>query len=120
MRQQNESLPPEFCKNIFDVGYPHAILPPVIASFRSKGLETFWQRGSKAGIDPRLADRISRRLVALQAATRPEDMHLPGFDFHELQGDRSGTYSVHVNGPWCITFGWRDGNAIDVDLENYH
>lgn len=92
----------------------------VIASFRHKGLRSFWASGSLAGVDAKLATRIRRRLVALQAATRPEDMDLPGFDFHGLQGDRAGAYSVHVNGPWCITFGWQDGNAVDVSLENYH
>jgi len=56
----------------------------------------------------------------LHGATRPEDMNLPGFDFHSLPGDRAGGCTVHVNGPWCITFRWLDGNAIGVDLENYH
>jgi len=47
-------------------------------------------------------------------------MHLPRFDFHELKGDRAGTYSVHVSGPWCITFRWLNSAATDVDLKNYH
>jgi proteic killer suppression protein len=46
-------------------------------------------------------------------------MNLPGFDFHPLRG-RPLRYSVHVNGPWCITFGWQGEDAIDVDLEQYH
>ena len=92
----------------------------MIAWFRDKGLEAFWQKGSEAGIDARLANRISGPLVALLAATRPEDMHLPRFDFHELKGDRAGTYSVHVSGPWCITFRWLNSAATDVDLKNYH
>lgn len=92
----------------------------VIASFRHRGLEAFWQNGSKAGIDAQMATRIGARLTALHGATRPQDMNLPGFDFHPLKGDRAGTYSVHANGPWCITFGWSGGDAIDVDLENYH
>ena len=92
----------------------------MIASFWHKGLEAFWQKGSKAGIDAKLVKRIVRRLVTLHAATCPEDMNLPGFDFHELKGERAGTYSIHVNGPWCITFGWSGSDAIDVDLENYH
>ena len=92
----------------------------MIEWFRHKGLEAFWQTGSTAGIDAGPANRISGRLLFLQAAIRPEDMHLPGFDFRELKGDRAGTYSVHVNGPWCITFRWRDSAAIDVNLEDYH
>jgi proteic killer suppression protein len=41
-------------------------------------------------------------------------------DFHELKGDRKGTYSMHVTGNYCITFRWEDGDAIDVDFEDYH
>jgi proteic killer suppression protein len=44
----------------------------------------------------------------------------PGWRLHQLRGDRAGTWSIHVNGPWCITFvptadGWED-----LDYENYH
>jgi proteic killer suppression protein len=92
----------------------------VIGSFRHKGLREYWERNSMAGVDPNMAARIRRRLVALNGATKPDDMNLPGFNFHSLRGDRAGLYSVHVNGPWCIVFGWQDGNAIDVDFENYH
>jgi toxin HigB-1 len=67
-----------------------------------------------------MVGRILRRLDALDAATRPEDMNQPGFNFHELTEDRQGTYTVHVNGPWCITFGWQDGDAIRVNLQQYH
>ena len=64
--------------------------------------------------------RIMKRLDALDAATRPENMNLPGFDFHALQGHSPTRYTVHVNGPWCITFEFDDGNAERVDLEQYH
>ena len=50
---------------------------------------------------------------------RPEDMNVPGFDFHALRG-APRRYSVHVNGPWCITFEFSEGDASRVDLENYH
>jgi len=66
-----------------------------------------------------LQERALRRLDALDRAARPEDMNLPGFDFHRLQG-RPVRYSVHVNGPWCITFEFADGDALRVNLENYH
>lgn len=69
---------------------------------------------------PDLCRRALRRLDALAHAGRPEDMNIPGFNFHQLSGTRAARYSVHVNGPWCITFGWRDGEAVDVDLVNYH
>jgi len=47
-------------------------------------------------------------------------MNLPGFDFHPLKGFAPVRYAVHVNGPWCITFEFNDGDAYRVDLEQYH
>lgn len=66
-----------------------------------------------------LVDRCRARLVELHRAERPQDMNIPGFDFHALRG-KPLRYSVHVNGPWCITFEWLDGDAWRVDLEQYH
>ena len=51
---------------------------------------------------------------------RLEALNQPGFDFHPLRGSRPRRYSIHVNGPWCITFEWRNGRALRVDLEQYH
>jgi proteic killer suppression protein len=45
-------------------------------------------------------------------------MDFPGHFFHSLRG--SGRFSVRVSGNWRITFGWLDGDAVDVDLEDYH
>jgi proteic killer suppression protein len=47
-------------------------------------------------------------------------MNLPGFRFHALVGRDRGRYAVNASGNWRITFGWLDGDAIDVDLEDYH
>ena len=46
-------------------------------------------------------------------------MNIPGFNFHGLRG-KPKRYSVHVNGPWCLIFGWDENDAVDVDLEQYH
>jgi proteic killer suppression protein len=43
----------------------------------------------------------------------------PGFDFHALRGFKPTRYSVHVNGPWCITFEFDNGDACRVDFEQY-
>lgn len=91
----------------------------MIASYRHKGLKELKEKGASRRVAAELASRITRRLDALDAATAPEQMNIPGFDFHPLHG-KPRRYSVHVNGPWCITFGWDGENAIDVDLENYH
>ena len=64
--------------------------------------------------------RVLIRLDRLNVVATPEQMNLPGFDFHALKGFVPTRYSVHVNGPWCITFEWEGENAFRVNLENYH
>ena len=63
--------------------------------------------------------RTLRRLDALDQAASLVELNVPGFDFHRLKG-KPDRYSVHVNGPWCVTFEWADGDAWRVDLEQYH
>jgi len=50
---------------------------------------------------------------------QPEEMNVPGFDFHALRGNPI-RYTVHVNGPWCVTFELEEGDALRVDFEQYH
>lgn len=91
----------------------------MIASFRSKGLRNLFERGSSKLVRQDLVARAIRRLDALQAANTLGDLAIPGFDFHPLKG-KPQRYSIHVNGPWCITFGWENNEAVDVDLVQYH
>jgi proteic killer suppression protein len=91
----------------------------MIKSFRHKDLQSLWTSG-KSRIDSRLHARILRRLDALDAAMQAQDMDVPGFDFHALRGFDPTRYTVHVNGPWCITFAFNGGDAEQVDWEQYH
>jgi proteic killer suppression protein len=91
----------------------------MIRSFRHKGLKVLFETGASAGIRPELQARSLRRLDALDRAVALSDLNIPGFDFHRLRG-RPTRYSLHVNGPWCITFEWVDGDAVRVNLEQYH
>lgn len=92
----------------------------MIRGFRHKGLERFFTKSDRRGIDTRQADRIRRILDRLDVAVRPEDMNLPGLRFHGLKGDRKGAYAVSVSGNWRITFRFEEADAIDVNLEDYH
>ena len=47
-------------------------------------------------------------------------MDLPGLRLHQLTGDRRGVWSVRVTGNWRITFRFFDGEAVDIDFEDYH
>ena len=92
----------------------------MIRTFRSKALAELWGQGRTAKIDTRIQRRILIRLDRLSAVTAPEQMNLPGFDFHALKGFVPTCYTVHVNGPWCITFEFDSGDAFGVDFEQYH
>ena len=45
---------------------------------------------------------------------------MPGFDFHALRGFDPTRYSIHVNGPWCITFEFDGADMRAIDFEQYH
>jgi proteic killer suppression protein len=92
----------------------------MIRTFRSKPLADLWSTGRSAKIDSKMHRRILVRLDRLDVSERPEEMNLPGFNFHALKGFTPTRYSVHVNGPWCITFEFEDGDAWRVDFEQYH
>jgi toxin HigB-1 len=92
----------------------------VIISFRNGALADLWLNGRSAKIDKRLHSRILLRLDRLDVAASVAEMNVPGFDFHPLRGFTPTRYTVHVNGPWCITFEFADGDALRVDLEQYH
>jgi proteic killer suppression protein len=91
----------------------------MIRSFKHKGLKALFDTGASAHVRPDLQARALRRLDALDRADALNDLNVPGFDFHHLRG-RPRRYSLHVNGPWRITFEWIDGEALRVNLEQYH
>ncbi len=91
----------------------------MIKSFRHKGLKELFERGASAKVAPALQKRIKLRLDALERARSLAALNQPGFDFHLLRGVPQ-LYSIHVNGPWAITFEWKEGNATRVDLVQYH
>jgi toxin HigB-1 len=92
----------------------------MIRSFRDKGLQRFFATGDGRKLSVQNTRRIANILRALDDASRPEDMNLPGFRFHALAGRDGDRYAVDASGNWRITFGWTEGDAADVDLEDYH
>jgi proteic killer suppression protein len=92
----------------------------MIRSFRSKALAELWGSGLSAKVDPSLQKRLLAKLDRLDAARSTAELNVPGFDFHALKGFDPVRYTIHINGPWCVTFEFRDGDAYRVDLEQYH
>jgi proteic killer suppression protein len=92
----------------------------MIRSFKHKGLERFFTKGTKSGIQAKHASRLRLILARLNVSVTPNDMDLPGLNFHPLTGDRKGTWSVKVSGNWRVTFGFVAGHPEAVNYEDYH
>ncbi len=92
----------------------------MIGSFRHKGVQRFFETGSKAGIQPKHAARLNVQLTALGLARSPEKMNVAGWNWHPLKGELAGLWAVSVNGNWRLTFGFDGEDAILVDYQDYH
>jgi proteic killer suppression protein len=80
----------------------------------------FFKTGSKRGINPSHAIRLSDQLLALDSASIPLEMDVPGWRLHSLQGKLAGHWSIRVTGNWRVTFRFDDEDVILVDYQDYH
>jgi proteic killer suppression protein len=92
----------------------------MIKSFKHKGLKRYYETGSTRGIQANHAKRLRMQLAALDTALEIADLDIPGYELHQLKGDRKGRWAVSVSGNWRLTFEFEDGNAYLLDYEDYH
>lgn len=92
----------------------------MIKSFSHKGLEDFFYDGTKKGIQPKHAGKLEEILDRLNQAREIRDMDYPGANLHRLLPKQEGRWAVKVSGNWRITFAFKEGNAYEVDYEDYH
>ena len=92
----------------------------MIKSFHHKGLQRYYETGSKSGIHAKHAARLRLQLAALDTARVIGDMEVPGYRLHPLKGRAKNRWSIRVSGNWRLTFEFRDGNAYVLDYEDYH
>jgi len=92
----------------------------MIQSFRHKGLRKLFEDDNRSKLSAQDVDKIARVLARLSAANVPEDVDAPGFKLHRLKGDLKGFWAVTVRANWRIIFRFEDGDALDVDLVDYH
>jgi proteic killer suppression protein len=92
----------------------------VIKTFKNKALADLFETGKTGKIDVKMHKRILVRLDTLNDAVGLDDLKIPGYDFHALHGFNPSRYTIHVNGPWCITFEFDGRDAFRVDFEQYH
>jgi proteic killer suppression protein len=92
----------------------------MIRGFRHTGLRRLYEKGETKGVRQDHVEKLENILAALNVARKPDDMNLPGFGLHPLKGDLKGIWSVTVRANWRVIFRFKDGNARDVDLTDYH
>lgn len=92
----------------------------MIKSFAHKGIKTFFETGSKAGIQAAHAPKLRLQLATLNRAKKPDDMAAPGWRLHALKGNMAGHWAITVNGNWRLTFRFENGDALLVDYQDYH
>lgn len=92
----------------------------MIQSFAHRGLEAFFTKGSKAGIQAIHAGKLRLILATLDDARTIDDVVSPAFRLHPLKGDMRGYWSVTVQANWRVIFKFENGDAHVVDYLDYH
>ena len=94
----------------------------MIKSFADKDTKEFWDTGKSQGMPPaNLRNVAKRKLAALHSAVSLGDLRSPpGNRLEELHGDRKGGHSIRINDQFRVCFVWRDGDAFDVEITDYH
>jgi toxin HigB-1 len=92
----------------------------MIQNFKHKGLKQLFDSGNTSGVNPQYLTKIRKILALLETAENIEDMDLPGLYLHPLKGNRKGEWAVKISGNWRITFKLENGDAFDVNYEDYH
>ena len=92
----------------------------MIVSFANRATERFAREGKSkfTGMD---VGKAMARLKILNAASSLDDIPpLKSVGLHSLGGDRQGQWAMTINGPWRVAFRFKDGNAEDVEIVDYH
>ena len=93
----------------------------MILSFRDKETERLWQSGRSRHLPADLQLRAFKKLAILNAAVTLDNLKVPpGNQLEALRGNRIGQHSIRINDRYRVCFVWRDGNAFEVEIVDYH
>jgi len=93
----------------------------MIRSFRDPETERVFQRRGSRRLPQDLQRVALRRLMMLDAAETLADLKIPpGNRLEKLAGDRAGQHSIRINERWRICFVWKEGDAHEVEIVDYH
>lgn len=93
----------------------------MIKSFRNAIAEAAWARRFVKGVPNDIMKAAHRKLTQIHNARCLDDLRIPpGNRLEALSGDRKGQCSIRINDQWRVCFRWRDGDAHDVEIVDYH
>lgn len=93
----------------------------MVKSFRNKDTERIWNREPSKRLSAEIQRIALRKLLAVDGAEALQDLRVPpGNHLEKLSGSRHGQMSIRINNQWRICFVWKDGNALDVEIVDYH
>ncbi len=93
----------------------------VIKSFKDEEARTIFARRRSRRLPPDLQQLALRKLRMLHNASGLTDLRVPPANrLEKLSGGRAGQFSIRINDQWRICFEWREGNAYDVEIVDYH
>jgi toxin HigB-1 len=93
----------------------------MIAGFRDADTERLWATGRCRLLPAHLNRHALKKLYILNAALALENLSIPpGNRLEKLRRDRVGRHSIRINDQYRVCFIWRDGNAHDVEVVDYH
>jgi proteic killer suppression protein len=96
----------------------------LISNFGNKIAQDIWETDSSKQLPRELWKRAKALLTIMHGSMELNDLKIkgqpPNIRLHKLKGDRKDEWSVTIKLPWCITFKFKNGEFIDVTIENYH
>jgi len=93
----------------------------MIASFAGAETERVFRAELSRRLPPTIQRVARRKLLGIHAATELRELTVPpGNRLEALKGNRKGQHSIRINDQWRICFRWREGNAYDVEIVDYH
>jgi proteic killer suppression protein len=93
----------------------------VIKAFKDSETERIYSRERSRKLPPDIQQVALRKLRMINNARNIIDLLIPPANrLEKLSGNRTGQYSIRINDRWRICFAWKDGDAIDVEITDYH
>ncbi len=93
----------------------------MIRTFKDKESELVYQGYAPRRLPSDIARRALHKLIAINEAETLSDLRIPPSNrLEQLKGNRNGQFSIRINDQFRICFSWKDGNAYDVEIVDYH